>query len=267
MSDGYKRPPGPKYSKVTRAIWQDAKFLALSNTPCAQLLFLRLLTAPELSPMPGLIPVGRAALCEALDWQSVGFDQRFAELEAAGMAVADWKARLVWLPNAIKHNPPENPNVVVAWRRAMAEMPECELREKAAQSVLLYVSRLGGPWYDAWVGRSLPKPPQKPKRKGSTKGIAKGYPKVERKGMPKGYRNHEHEQEQEQRTKLAPVAKVGVFLASDAEEEEERLEKGARGRTVRADGLGYANSNDELPCHVKASEEAWANALGTTTKQ
>lgn len=154
---------GPKYSKVTRAIWGDGKFTGLSRSaPCAQMLFLRLLTAPELSPFPGLIPIGRLGLCEALDWDPEDLDRCFAELHAKGMALADWKVRLVWLPKAFAHNPPESPNVIRAWRKALLELPDCELRARAEADMVARSKALGDAWFRAASGKAYWKPSSKP---------------------------------------------------------------------------------------------------------
>ena len=51
------------------------------------------------------------------------------------MAPADWTARLIWIPNAVRHNPPESPNVVKSWRVHLEEMPECPLKTEALRAL------------------------------------------------------------------------------------------------------------------------------------
>ena len=76
-----------RYSKVSRRIWDDAKFRQLSAPPPnGQTLFLRLLTGPELTCIPGLFPMGEAAMAEALGWDLEGFREAFREVFAKGLA-------------------------------------------------------------------------------------------------------------------------------------------------------------------------------------
>jgi hypothetical protein len=131
---GYKPPP--RYSKVTRRMWNDEKFRRLSAPgPNAQFLWMRLLTGPELTVIPGVFSIGEAGLAEALRWPMEGFREAFRELLAEGIVEADWNARLIWVPRSLEHNKPESPNVVLGWALAWSEMPECPLKRKAYQGL------------------------------------------------------------------------------------------------------------------------------------
>jgi hypothetical protein len=133
-----------RYKKVETKIWGDAKFQRLSPPPPnAQTLWFRLLTGPETNQIPGLIPVGEAALAEALRWDLEGFREAFREVSAEGMAEADWEARLIWLPNAYRYNAPESPNVVRHWGKVWEEIPESPLKVKAYQQLRAYCEGLG----------------------------------------------------------------------------------------------------------------------------
>ena len=80
--------------------------------PCGQSLFVYLLTGPHTTNIPGLFSAGEAGLAEALGWPLKGFREAFGEACRKPLVKADWKARLCWIPNAIKFNKPESPNVV-----------------------------------------------------------------------------------------------------------------------------------------------------------
>src|SRR3989304_5505212 len=134
-----------RYRKVKVAVWGDAKFRPLSAAPPnGQTLFLYLITSPYGGPLwlPGVIVAGEAALAEGLGWPVKGFRKGFAELFAKGLAKADWAARLVFLPKAFKHNPPDNPNVARAWRKAFEELPECGLKAEIFHDVTLFLKGL-----------------------------------------------------------------------------------------------------------------------------
>lgn len=189
-----------RYSKVSRRIWNDATFRALSAPqPCGQALFLRLLTGPELTNIPGLIPVGEGALSEALGWSLEAFREAFREVSREGLAEGDWEARLVFVPKAIFHNEPQSPNVIAAWATAWDEAPECTLKMRAWEVLRGYTKSKGSAWLDAF-DKACPKPSWKAPRK----------PSVNASG--KATANQEQEQKQEQEQARPDARKPGLDL-------------------------------------------------------
>lgn len=128
------------------ATWDDPRFGRLSKpAPNAQTLWLYLVSGPFATAIPGVVRGGRAAIAETLGWSVEDFDSIFAELVRAEIARADWNQRLVYVRNAFsaRNCRPGSPNVVLRWRRALDELPDCELREEIAQdlrSLLLEIS-------------------------------------------------------------------------------------------------------------------------------
>lgn len=123
---------GEPYRKVKITMWDDPKFRALSPLPPGgQSLFIYLLTGPFTGIIPGLYKAGRAAMAEELGWEVEAFDLALGEVLALGMAKVDLKARVFWLPNAVKHNPPASINVVKSWARAFELLPDCQLKYEA----------------------------------------------------------------------------------------------------------------------------------------
>ena len=58
-----------QYSRISRRMWRDAKFLGLSRPPAsARELWFHLLSSPRSSSVPGLLAVGPMGLAEDLDW-------------------------------------------------------------------------------------------------------------------------------------------------------------------------------------------------------
>ncbi len=162
-------------------MWGDEKFRSLSPMqPCGQGLWIYLLTGSHTGPIPGLFRAGRAALAEDLEWTQEAFDKAFQEIFALGMAKADWKARVVWIQNAIKCNPPQSPNVVTSWGGEWQLIPECALKGEAYQVLKSCAYECGESFREAF-DKALPKP------------FAKTMP------------NQEQEQEQEQET-ISPPA-------------------------------------------------------------
>src|SRR5260370_14225887 len=159
-----------RYRKIHIRMWGDSRFCELSSpNPSGKYLWVFLLSGPPTSNIPGLFRAGEMALAEELEWSLEGFRQAFAELSSRGLVKADWKARVVWVPNAIKYNAPENPNVVKSWRTAWDEIPECALKAEAYERL-----------------------------KAFTEGLGEGFGKAFVEGCAKGMANQEQEQEQEQ---------------------------------------------------------------------
>jgi hypothetical protein len=152
-----------RYSKVARRIFADEKFRKLSAPqPNGQSLFMWLLITDRLDCIPGLIPIGEAGAAEALRWPleaspealakgfRKGFREAWSEVASLGMAEADWDAQLIWVPNAIRHNKPESPNVVRSWRDAWERMPECDLKRKAYRALKAFVEGMGKAYAEAF---------------------------------------------------------------------------------------------------------------------
>lgn len=132
------------YRKVSIRAWSDAKVNRLSPLPpSGQSLFLMLLVGPQTTNIPGVQPVGRMAFAEMLGWELEDFNKAFAEAYREGLAVADWKARLIYVPKAIRHNLPQSPNVVKSWAFTWSLVPDCELKITIWKSLREELSRLG----------------------------------------------------------------------------------------------------------------------------
>jgi hypothetical protein len=146
-----------RYRKVDVRIWGDEKVLRLSApAPSGRFLFLYLLTNPNTSNIPGLYRAGEAQLAEELGWKTEAFREAFREVFREGLAEADWKARLVWLPNAIRYNAPESANVVKSWATTWEELPECHLKQKAREKLAFHVEGMGKGFAEAFA-KALPK--------------------------------------------------------------------------------------------------------------
>lgn len=115
------------YRKIDVKIWNDGKFTSLSDS--GKLVFLMLLTHPNMTQL-GAMRASIAGLAEELGWEARRFGRAFDESKSAGMVEHDARACLIYLPNFIKYNRPESPNVVKAWVKASLLLPECALRER-----------------------------------------------------------------------------------------------------------------------------------------
>lgn len=150
-----------RYRTIDVRLWGDEKFRALSPLhPSGQALFLYLLTNPNTTSIPGLYRAGAAAMAEELGWTLEGFQEAFQEILTQGLVMADFKARLIFIPNAIKFNRPQSPNVVKSWVSHWDELPECGLINIAYQAIKAFVEGMGETFAEAF-NQATQKPSQK----------------------------------------------------------------------------------------------------------
>lgn len=129
-----------RYRKLGVRTWSDANFRGLSGlAPSGQALWLYLVLGPHNTSLPGLFRASEVVLADELGWPVEDFRRCWAEIEGRGMARADWKARVVWVPSAIEDNEPESPNVVTGWKNHVAEVPDCDLKAEACAAQYAYV--------------------------------------------------------------------------------------------------------------------------------
>lgn len=147
-----------RYRKISTRIHADLKVKQLSKPmPNGKDCFIHLLIGPSTGIIPGLYRAGPAELAEQLEWPKESFQQSFQECISLGLAKNDWGAPLVWVPKAIKHNKPQNPNVVKSWSEAWDELPECQLKLEAFQYLERYLQSLGKSYLQSFR-ESCPEP-------------------------------------------------------------------------------------------------------------
>lgn len=125
----------PRYRRVSTRMHNDDRYQRLSRPkPNGQSLWAYLIYGPRTVIMPGLLPVALETIAVDLRWSIAATRRVWEEIACQGMAKADWRAPLIWLPNALKHNPPQSTNVVRAWRRSYNDdLPPCDLKHEAGR--------------------------------------------------------------------------------------------------------------------------------------
>lgn len=131
------------YRIIKTRIHLDPKFLNLSAPePNAQTLFIWLISGPKLNVVPSLLEGTASGLAGSIKgrvkWSESDFLRSFAEIEQQGMAIANWQSGVVFLPNGLKHNPPQSPHCFITWSRAWSLYPECELRDIALVQIMQF---------------------------------------------------------------------------------------------------------------------------------
>ncbi|MFO0933095.1 MAG: hypothetical protein U1E39_10345 [Planctomycetota bacterium] len=152
-----RRSPALRYRRVAIRTWSDPWFRQLGPMqPSGRALWLCLATGPTTTSVPGLSLCGIGALADVVEWPSDVTDRILRELEAAGAALVDRNARIVFLPHALEANRPESLNVVKAWAAALTEVPESAVRDEVVARVRSIVAELGPEWVDAFEGNAPP---------------------------------------------------------------------------------------------------------------
>lgn len=168
-----------RYRKILVQTWASESFLRLSSAkPCGEGCFFHLLTGRHTTAIPGLFSAGEAALAESRRWPLAAWRKAFSEVEREGIAIADWKAPLVYLPRALALNPPANPNVVRSWKDEWAVMPGCNLKDQAAWEMGAFLEAFGKGFGEAFAyvtGKPFDKSSPKPFEETSAKSSGNAF--------------------------------------------------------------------------------------------
>ena len=146
-----------RYRKVDVKIWNDAKFASLSEY--GKLIFLFLMTRPN-TTMLGALRATAPGLAAEIGMPLEDFQEAFRETLTNGMAKMDKNAALIWLPNFLKYNKPESPNVVRAWQDTFEMLPEGELKPQIFRHVKAFVEGMSEGFQKAFregLGKASPK--------------------------------------------------------------------------------------------------------------
>jgi hypothetical protein len=146
-----------RYAKVDRRIWNDERFRSLSER--GKLVFLFLLTHPAMT-MLGAMRATLPGLAAELELPTKAFQEAFGEALSKAIVKHDLGASFIWLPNFLKYNKPESPNVVRSWPDAFDLIPECGLKCELYEQL-----------------------------KGFIKGLSEGFREAFAEAFPKGYAN------------------------------------------------------------------------------
>lgn len=165
-----------RYRKVDTRIWNDEKFMALSDN--GKLAFFLVMTNQNMTAL-GAMRATVPGLAVELRWPLSKFKRAFYECLQTRMLVYDNRSAFVALPNFLRYNAPESPNVVSSWSESFDLLPECEEKHRVARRAVEYV--------DALV-----------RVKGFGEGWAEALPKSLRESASKSCPNQDPEQEQEQ---------------------------------------------------------------------
>jgi len=139
-----------KYRKVDTRIWNDKGFNELSAH--AKLAFLFVLTHPSMTPMGAMRGNIAGLQCELVEVPMEAFREAFGK----GFIKYSEKDSFIWLPNFMKYNRPESPNVIKSWVGAWDDLPECYLKDELFQHLKDYSKALTEGFTEAFA-KAFPK--------------------------------------------------------------------------------------------------------------
>lgn len=221
-----------RYRKIDTRIWNDGKFRRLSDD--GKLAFFFLLTHPHMTSL-GAMRATIPGLASEIGWPVRRLTESLSEAFRKGIAEHDSEASFVCLPNFLKYNGPESPNVVKSWADSLDLIPECR-----GKAVLL--QRVKG------FAEALPE------------AFAKALPEAFRKGMPNQEPEQEPEQEQEQKQDTPkPPAGDSVFFEEFWKTFPDRRKGGKR---KAAEAFQAACKRSDAATIIAAAKEYAASEVG-----
>ena len=136
-----------RYAKIDRRTLNDAKYMNLSDD--AQHIWLEILIHPSMTGL-GAMRMTVSGLASEKGWPLERYESAFAELETSGMVKHDRRAAFMWLPNFLKYNAPESPNVVKSWKKLLDLLPECAMREDMLAKIKELIGQMSASFITAF---------------------------------------------------------------------------------------------------------------------
>lgn len=129
-----------RYANIHRCIWNDDKFPFVSDD--CQLVFFHLMTTPMGSQF-GLFKATIPGLAAEKRWSVDRYAKAFQEAFGKAFVKYDERHQLVYLPQFMKYNKPNNPNVLRSWGKEYRELPDCDLKTEFYQSFKAFIEGFG----------------------------------------------------------------------------------------------------------------------------
>ena len=113
-----------RYQKIHSQIWQDEKFITLSQD--AKYLFLYILTSPHSNSI-GLYVLPKQYILADLEWDMKRLAKPFKELLDKEIILYDETVKIICIKNQLKHNPLENENQTKSIAKIISTLPKSSI--------------------------------------------------------------------------------------------------------------------------------------------
>lgn len=136
-----------RYRKISVQMWNDEKFLSLSTE--GMLAFIFVITHPQMQGIGAMRATVEGLTHELGKGKDERFRKGFEEPFRKGLLKVDRKAGFLCAPNFLRHNRPENPNVVKGWVTVPELLPQCKLQDWYFERVGEFVKDMGQVFLEA----------------------------------------------------------------------------------------------------------------------
>ena len=143
-----------RWRRIYSTEWLEPPFQQLSDAERVVYFYAR--TGPQ-STSVGIYRISTATAVEDIgNLTAVEFDARLDRVSEAFGWRFDPPSRVLWMPAWLVENPPQSPNVCVAWRKLIANLPDCDLKLEAAVTISDYLKDKPKAFLEAF-GKDFPK--------------------------------------------------------------------------------------------------------------
>jgi hypothetical protein len=117
----------------------------LGFSPDAKLVYYTALIGPRRTVAPGLSLTHVGDLARMVEMSSKRVRGALEELEEQGLVIRDDAAGVLFLPDAVRDDPPDNSKVVTAWAKALRETPDCAIKGEIKRQLVEGAGRFSAP--------------------------------------------------------------------------------------------------------------------------
>ena len=135
-----------RYQKIYVQIWNDEKFIELSEP--SKIFFLYLLTSPH-SNLIGAFVIKKGYIAEDLKWSIARVDKAIKELVRDELILFDVKVSVVAVSNYLKYNPLENPNQFTGAVKIYKSLPRTSILSSVFNMLVTLSKRFNRPFEGA----------------------------------------------------------------------------------------------------------------------
>jgi hypothetical protein len=122
-----------EFATVCPDLWRDKEFKRLTIEQ--RYVWLHLLTSPARTHFPGLARTTIREVAAVIDLSFKKVSATIAKLTELGWVEFDEAEEVMYLPNGLKYNPPDNPKQLIHWVRVWSSFPDCSLKDRALDAL------------------------------------------------------------------------------------------------------------------------------------
>lgn len=122
-----------EFATVCPDLWRDKEFKRLNVEQ--RYVWLHLLTSPARTHFPGLARTTVREVAAVVDLSFKKVSAIINKLTELGWVQFDEEEEVMYLPNGLKYNPPDNPKQLIHWVRVWSSFPDCSLKGLALDAL------------------------------------------------------------------------------------------------------------------------------------